>query len=103
MATEIVVPTVGESVTEVTVARWLKKVGDAVALDDPLVELETDKATQELAAQAAGTLTEIAAPEGSTLKVGGLLGRIGDGPAKAASAPKPQPAQPKPSPLERGG
>ena len=56
MATEIVVPTVGESVTEVTVARWLKKVGEAVALDDPLVELETDKATQELAAQAAGTL-----------------------------------------------
>jgi 2-oxoglutarate dehydrogenase E2 component (dihydrolipoamide succinyltransferase) len=99
MATEIVVPTVGESVTEVTVARWLKKVGDAVALDDPLVELETDKATQELAAQAAGTLTEIAAAEGSTIKVGGLLGRIGDGPAKAAPAPAP----PKPSPLEGEG
>jgi 2-oxoglutarate dehydrogenase E2 component (dihydrolipoamide succinyltransferase) len=86
MATEIVVPTVGESVTEVTVARWLKKVGDTVALDDPLVELETDKATQELAAQAAGTLTEIAAPEGATIKIGALLGRIGDGPAKATPA-----------------
>jgi 2-oxoglutarate dehydrogenase E2 component (dihydrolipoamide succinyltransferase) len=106
MATEIVVPTVGESVTEVTVARWLKKVGDAVALDDPLVELETDKATQELAAQAAGTLTEIAAPEGSTIKVGGLLGRIGDGAAKPApspvAAPKPQ-AAPSPLPPPQAG
>ncbi|MGH7089844.1 MAG: biotin/lipoyl-containing protein, partial [Stellaceae bacterium] len=90
MANEIVVPAVGESVTEVTVARWLKKVGDAVALDDPLVEIETDKATQELAAQSAGTLTEIAAPEGATLKIGALLGRIGDAPAKAAAAPAPK-------------
>ncbi|HXQ51307.1 MAG TPA: 2-oxoglutarate dehydrogenase complex dihydrolipoyllysine-residue succinyltransferase [Stellaceae bacterium] len=87
MATEIVVPTVGESVTEVTVARWLKQVGDAVALDDPLVELETDKATQELAAQASGTLSEIVAPEGATIKVGGLLGRIGEGPVKQAPTP----------------
>ena len=87
MATEIVVPTVGESVTEVTVARWLKQVGDAVALDDPLVELETDKATQELAAQAAGTLSEIVAPEGATIKVGGLLGRIGEGPVEQAPTP----------------
>ncbi|HUB94508.1 MAG TPA: 2-oxoglutarate dehydrogenase complex dihydrolipoyllysine-residue succinyltransferase [Stellaceae bacterium] len=105
MATEIVVPTVGESVTEVTVARWLKKVGDAVALDDPLVELETDKATQELAAQASGTLTEIAAPEGATIKVGGLLGKIGDGAgapppataAKPAPAAAPTPAPPAPA------
>jgi 2-oxoglutarate dehydrogenase E2 component (dihydrolipoamide succinyltransferase) len=89
MATDIVVPTVGESVTEVTVARWLKHVGDTVALDDPLVELETDKATQELAAQTAGTLTEIAAPEGSNVKVGGLLGRIGEGSVKAAAPAKP--------------
>jgi 2-oxoglutarate dehydrogenase E2 component (dihydrolipoamide succinyltransferase) len=109
MAGEIVVPTVGESVTEVTVARWLKKVGEAVALEDPLVELETDKATQELAAQAAGTLTEIAAPEGATIKVGGLLGRIGDGPAKAApapapAAPAPAPAKkPSPAPAAEGG
>ena len=96
MASEIVVPTVGELVTEVTVARWLKKVGEAVALDDPLVELETDKATQELAAQSAGTLTEIVAPEGSNVKVGGVLGRIGDGPAKApAPAAKPAAAKPQ--------
>jgi 2-oxoglutarate dehydrogenase E2 component (dihydrolipoamide succinyltransferase) len=99
MTTEIVVPTVGESITEVTVARWLKKVGDTVALDDPLVELETDKATQELAAQAAGTLTEIVAAEGANVPVGGILGRIGDGaglaaPAKAAApAEKPQAAK----------
>jgi len=92
MATDIVVPSVGESVTEVTVARWLKHVGDNVALDDPLVELETDKATQELAAQTAGTLTEIAAPEGSNVRVGGLLGRIGEGGAKAAPQAKPAPA-----------
>jgi len=106
MASDIVVPTVGESVTEVTVARWLKHVGDAVAVDDPLVELETDKATQELAAQSAGTLTEIAAPEGSNVKIGGLLGRIGDGPAKpaaptqpaAAPIAKPQVAPPPPPP-----
>jgi 2-oxoglutarate dehydrogenase E2 component (dihydrolipoamide succinyltransferase) len=89
MATDIVVPTVGESVTEVTVARWLKRVGDSVALDDPLVELETDKATQELAAQSAGTLTEIAAPEGANVKVGGLLGRIGEGQGIAAAPAKP--------------
>jgi len=99
MPTDIVVPTVGESITEVTVARWLKHVGDPVAVDDPLVELETDKATQELAAQAAGTLTEIAAPEGSNVHVGGLLGRIGDGPAKAAATAKPAaPPAAKPAP-----
>jgi 2-oxoglutarate dehydrogenase E2 component (dihydrolipoamide succinyltransferase) len=110
MASEIVVPTVGESVTEVTVARWLKKVGDVVALDDPLVELETDKATQELAAQASGTLTEIAAPEGATIKVGGLLGRIGDGAAKQAPTPTlPRSAgeggakKPSPAPAGEGG
>jgi 2-oxoglutarate dehydrogenase E2 component (dihydrolipoamide succinyltransferase) len=104
MAAEIVVPAVGESVTEVTVARWLKKVGDAVALDDPLVELETDKATQELAAQATGTLMEIAAPEGATIKVGALLGRIGDGPVKlppeapkAAAPPHPPAPAAKPA------
>jgi 2-oxoglutarate dehydrogenase E2 component (dihydrolipoamide succinyltransferase) len=102
MATDIVVPTVGESVTEVTVARWLKHVGDKIALDEPLVELETDKATQELAAQAAGTLTEIAAPEGSNVRVGGLLGRIGEGPAKAA-APQAKPAAvPPAAPAQTG-
>ena len=64
MASEIKVPTLGESVTEATVARWLKKAGDAVAMDDPLVELETDKVTIEVPAPAAGVLGDIAAKDG---------------------------------------
>jgi 2-oxoglutarate dehydrogenase E2 component (dihydrolipoamide succinyltransferase) len=87
MATEIKVPALGESVTEATVARWLKKVGDAVAMDDPLVELETDKVTLEVNAPSAGTLAEIAVPEGANVAVGALLGRIGDGAAKPAAKP----------------
>jgi 2-oxoglutarate dehydrogenase E2 component (dihydrolipoamide succinyltransferase) len=96
MATEIVVPTLGESVTEATVARWLKKPGDVVDVDDPLVELETDKVTLEVNAPAAGALSEIVAPEGSNVSVGGVLGRIGDGAAKPAPG-KPQPAAVAPS------
>jgi len=92
MATEIKVPTLGESVTEATVARWLKKVGDSVAMDDPLVELETDKVTLEVNAPAAGTLAEITVGEGANVAVGALLGRIGEGAAKAAPAAKPQQA-----------
>ena len=92
MATDIKVPTLGESVTEATVARWLKKIGDAVAMDDPLVELETDKVTLEVNASAAGTLSEIAVPEGSNVAVGAVLGRIGEGAAKAAAPGRAQPA-----------
>jgi 2-oxoglutarate dehydrogenase E2 component (dihydrolipoamide succinyltransferase) len=92
MATEIKVPALGESVTEATVARWLKKVGDAVAMDDPLVELETDKVTLEVNAPAAGTLSEIAVPEGANVAVGALLGRIGEGAAKSTAPARPQPA-----------
>ncbi len=88
MATEIKVPTLGESVTEATVARWLKQPGDTVAMDDPLVELETDKVTLEVNAPAAGTLTEIVVAEGSNVGVGALLGVIGEGAAKAAPAKK---------------
>ncbi len=91
MATEIKVPTLGESVTEATVARWLKKVGDAINVDDPLVELETDKVTLEVNAQAAGTLAEIVAAEGANVAVGALLGVIGEG-AGAAPAPAAAPA-----------
>ena len=72
MATPIVVPGLGESVTEATVAKWLKRPGDAVAADDPLVELETDKVTLEVNAPAAGTLQSIAAEEGATVEVGAL-------------------------------
>jgi 2-oxoglutarate dehydrogenase E2 component (dihydrolipoamide succinyltransferase) len=95
MATEIRVPALGESVTEATVAKWLKKIGDSVAVDDPLVELETDKVTLEVNATAAGTITEIAVPEGANVEVGGVLGLIGDGGAKqAAPAAKPVLAKP---------
>jgi 2-oxoglutarate dehydrogenase E2 component (dihydrolipoamide succinyltransferase) len=97
MATDIKVPTLGESVTEATVARWLKKVGDSVAMDDPLVELETDKVTLEVNAPAAGTLAEIAVQEGGNVAVGALLGRIGEGAAKGAAPAKPQPAAAEPS------
>jgi 2-oxoglutarate dehydrogenase E2 component (dihydrolipoamide succinyltransferase) len=94
MATEIKVPTLGESVTEATVAKWLKAPGDAVAVDEPLVELETDKVTLEVNATAAGRLDEIVAPEGSNVGVGALLGRIADGAGGAKAAAKPAPAKP---------
>src|SRR5262245_61780819 len=91
MATEIKVPTLGESVTTATVARWMKHEGDAVAADEPLVELETDKVTVEVSAPAAGVLTSIAAPEGSEVPVGALLAVL-DGAAGAIAAPRPAPA-----------
>jgi 2-oxoglutarate dehydrogenase E2 component (dihydrolipoamide succinyltransferase) len=95
MATEIRVPALGESVTEATVAKWLKKVGDSVAVDDPLVELETDKVTLEVNATAAGTITEIAAAEGANVGVGGVLGMIGEAGAKSAASPAAKPAPEK--------
>ncbi|MEM7226020.1 MAG: 2-oxoglutarate dehydrogenase complex dihydrolipoyllysine-residue succinyltransferase [Pseudomonadota bacterium] len=100
MASDIVVPTLGESVTEATVAQWLKKVGDAVAVDEPLVELETDKVTLEVNATEAGVLSEMVAAEGDNVEVGALLGRIGEGAAASAPAPKeaPTPAPPPPMP-----
>lgn len=88
MATEIRVPTLGESVTEATIGKWFKKVGDAIAVDEPLVELETDKVTVEVPAAAAGTLGEITAKEGETVGVGALLGSISAGGAAAAPANK---------------
>ncbi len=87
MSTEIRVPTLGESVTEATIGQWYKKVGDAVAADEPLVELETDKVTIEVPAPAAGVLEAIAANPGDTVDVGALLGAIAAG-AGAAAAPK---------------
>jgi 2-oxoglutarate dehydrogenase E2 component (dihydrolipoamide succinyltransferase) len=94
MATEIRVPTLGESVTEATIGKWFKKVGDAIAVDEPLVELETDKVTGEVPAAAAGTLGEITAKEGETVGVGALLGSISAGGAAAAPANK-QEAKPQ--------
>lgn len=93
MATEIKVPALGESVTEATVSKWLKSVGDAVKADEPLVELETDKVTLEVNAPSAGTLTEIIAAEGSNVGIGALLGSIGAGGAAKAAPAKP-PAAP---------
>jgi len=101
--TDIVVPTLGESVTEATVGKWLKTAGDAVSKDDVLVELETDKVAVEVSAEAAGTLSEIVAAEGDTVEIGALLGRLGgaNGAAKsapvAAAAPAPAPAAAAPS------
>jgi 2-oxoglutarate dehydrogenase E2 component (dihydrolipoamide succinyltransferase) len=89
MATEIRVPTLGESVTEATIGRWFKKQGETVQADEPLVELETDKVTLEVNAPAAGVLAEITAKEGDTVGVGALLGSVGDGAAGAKPAEKP--------------
>jgi 2-oxoglutarate dehydrogenase E2 component (dihydrolipoamide succinyltransferase) len=86
MAVEIRVPTLGESVTEATVGKWFKKAGDAVKIDEPLCELETDKVTVEVPAPATGVLADIAVPQGTTIAVGGLLGSIKEG-AGAAVAP----------------
>jgi 2-oxoglutarate dehydrogenase E2 component (dihydrolipoamide succinyltransferase) len=85
--TEIRVPTLGESVTEATIGRWFKKAGDAVAVDEPLVELETDKVTIEVPAPSAGILGEITAKDGETVAVGALLGQISEGGAGAAAKP----------------
>ncbi len=101
MTIEIKVPTLGESVTEAEVAKWFKQVGDAVAADEPLVELETDKVTLEVNAPAAGVLAEILAPEGAEVEVGAILGRIGEAGAAVASAPAaaaPAAAAPEPEP-----
>ncbi|MGO9046156.1 MAG: 2-oxoglutarate dehydrogenase complex dihydrolipoyllysine-residue succinyltransferase [Xanthobacteraceae bacterium] len=106
---EIRVPTLGESVTEATIGKWFKKAGDVVAVDEPLVELETDKVTIEVPAPAAGVLTDVAVKDGDTVAVGALLGAIKEGaggaaakspakPADAAPQAAPPPAPPKPAP-----
>ena len=81
---EIRVPALGESVTEATIGKWFKKLGDPVAVDEPLVELETDKVTIEVPAPAAGVLGDIAAKDGETVAVGALLGQIRVGTAAPA-------------------
>ena len=101
MSADIVVPTLGESVTEATIARWLKQPGEAVAADEPLVELETDKVTVEVPAPQAGVLSDLQFEEGDNVEVGSLLGRIveGEGAAPAPKAAAPAaPAAPAPAP-----
>src|SRR4051794_34283292 len=94
--TEIVVPALGESVTEATVAKWLKQPGEIVAVDEPVVELETDKVSLEVNATAAGTLSEIRVDEGATVEVGAVLGVTGEG---AAPKEKPGPKQKAKNPV----
>ncbi|MDF1736853.1 MAG: 2-oxoglutarate dehydrogenase complex dihydrolipoyllysine-residue succinyltransferase [Minwuia sp.] len=99
MTVEIKVPTMGESISEATVGQWFKQPGDAVAVDDPLCELETDKVTLEVNATTAGALAEILAEEGATVGVGAVLGTIDEGAAgKTAAAPKADPAPEKAAP-----
>ena len=92
MAIEIKVPTLGESVADATVARWIKSTGDAVKADEPVVELETDKVTLEVPAPAAGTLGEIMAAEGAVVEVGAGLAMLNEGAAPAAKAEAPETA-----------
>jgi 2-oxoglutarate dehydrogenase E2 component (dihydrolipoamide succinyltransferase) len=97
MSTDIKVPTLGESVVEATIAKWLKKEGDAVKADEPLVELETDKVAVEVPAPVSGKLEKILAQAGSTVAVGALLGSIAEGAAGAAPSAPAKPAAPAPS------
>ncbi len=101
-AVDVMVPTLGESVTEATVSTWFKKVGDTVAQDEMLCELETDKVSVEVPAPAAGTLTEIVAPEGTTVQASGKLAVIGGASAPAASAPAPAAAPAAAAPAASG-
>ena len=102
MATDIKVPTLGESVTSATVARWIKQPGEAVAADEPLVELETDKVTVEVNAPVAGVLTSIAVPEGTEVEVGALLGVVDPAGTQTVAGPAANPlpgVRPPPRPV----
>ena len=97
MTTDIQVPSLGESVTEATIARWYKKIGDSVAVDEPLLELETDKVTLEVPAPATGQLTDIKVNDGDTVEVGAILGSIVEGQAPVETKPE---ILPNPEPIE---
>ena len=91
MSVDIKVPSLGESVTEATIARWYKSIGDTVSIDEPLLELETDKVTLEVPAPASGQLTDIKVKDGDTVEVGAILGAIAEGAVAAEKKPEPQP------------
>lgn len=95
MATEVKVPALGESVTEATIAKWYKKVGDAVAADEPIVELETDKVTVEVNAPVAGAIAELVAQEGDEVEVGALIAMINEGAEGSAAAAPVEKAEAK--------
>jgi pyruvate/2-oxoglutarate dehydrogenase complex dihydrolipoamide acyltransferase (E2) component len=97
MSIEVKVPTLGESVSEATVGQWLKKPGEAVALDEPIVSLETDKVAVEVPSPVAGVLGQILVAEGETVTVGALLGTVEDGVAAAGNVPV-APREEKPVP-----
>ena len=97
MTTDIQVPSLGESVTEATIARWYKKIGDPVTVDEPLLELETDKVTLEVPAPATGQLTDIKVNDGDTVEVGAVLGSIVEGQALVETKPE---ILPDPEPIE---
>ena len=85
MATEVKVPTLGESVTEATVGQWLKKPGEAVKADEPIVSLETDKVAVDVPSPVAGVMGDLVAKEGDTVEVGALLAYVNEGGAAAAA------------------
>jgi 2-oxoglutarate dehydrogenase E2 component (dihydrolipoamide succinyltransferase) len=103
MPADITVPTLGESVTTATIARWIKKAGESVAADEPVVELETDKVTVEVNAPEAGVISEIVADEGAEVDVGALLGRIGAAGAKAEPKIEPKREEAAPTSLPAAG
>ncbi|MEY4166791.1 MAG: 2-oxoglutarate dehydrogenase, component, dihydrolipoamide succinyltransferase, partial [Acidobacteriota bacterium] len=98
MATDVLMPQMGESIAEGTIVKWLKKVGDSVQRDEPLLEISTDKVDAEIPSPAAGTLTEILAREGDTVHVNSVIARLSEGAAAPAPAPPPVEA-PKPAPV----
>src|ERR1051325_7400895 len=110
MATDVVMPQMGESIAEGTIVRWIKKPGDKVERDEPLLEISTDKVDAEIPAPASGTLSEVLAQEGQTVSVNSVIARIDGGggataappappkPEPAPEAPKPEPAKPAPAP-----
>src|SRR5512146_937658 len=95
---DVVIPTLGESVTEASIGQWLKKPGDAVKADEPIVSLETDKVAVEVNAPADGVLTELLFKEGDTVQVGAVIARLDAGATAAAPAPAAAPAAPAPAP-----
>src|ERR1700737_2975175 len=117
MAIDVVMPQMGESIAEGTVVRWIKKPGEKVERDEPLLEISTDKVDAEIPSPASGTLAEILVPEGQTVAVNSVVARINDGgtataapPAKQAAAPRPEPpasvkpgGAPAPSPATAAG
>ena len=91
MTNQIVVPSLGESVTEATVSKWLKQVGDNVDADEPLVELETDKVNVEVFSPSTGTISSIKAKEGDTVEIGALLGIVNEGKSTSVETAKMEP------------